>query len=53
VAAGTITITELAGNWDAVDPGDPPRLVGTIEGAISGPFNAIFCDKLGQDFFPE
>ncbi|PCC68678.1 hypothetical protein SAMN02745121_05354 [Nannocystis exedens] len=41
-----VTITELAGNWDVADPADPPRLVGTIAGAISGSFNAVYCDKL-------
>jgi hypothetical protein len=48
-----VKITELAGNWDAFDPADPPRLVGTVEGAISGPFNAVFCDKLIGIIIPE
>ncbi|MCY0995158.1 hypothetical protein OV203_48980 [Nannocystis sp. ILAH1] len=50
---GSVDILELAGNWDAVDPADPPRLVGTLNGAISGPINAVFCDKLVENVFPE
>jgi hypothetical protein len=50
---GSVDIVELAGNWDAVDPADPPRLVGTAKGTISGPFNAVFCDKLVENIFPE
>lgn len=49
----TVKITELAGNWDTHDPADPPRLVGTIEGPISGPFDAVFCDKLVAFIIPE
>ncbi|PCC74859.1 hypothetical protein SAMN02745121_05962 [Nannocystis exedens] len=48
-----VKITELAGNWDAFDPADPPRIVGTVEGAISGPFDAVFCDKLIAIIIPE
>ncbi|WP_434416933.1 hypothetical protein [Nannocystis pusilla] len=50
---GSVDIVELAGNWDAVDPADPPRLVGTVKGPISGPFDAVFCDKLVENIFPE
>lgn len=50
---GSVDIVELAGNWDAPDPADPPRLVGTLNGAISGPVNAVFCDKLVENIFPE
>lgn len=49
----TIDIVELAGNWDAADPADPPRLVGTLNGVISGPVDAVFCDKLVENIFPE
>ncbi|WP_434427277.1 hypothetical protein [Nannocystis pusilla] len=49
----SVKITELAGNWDAFDPADPPRVVGTVEGAISGPFDAVFCDKLVAIIIPE
>ncbi|MCY1065100.1 hypothetical protein OV090_10030 [Nannocystis sp. RBIL2] len=48
-----VTVTALAGNWDAFDPADPPRLVGTIAGAISGSFNAVYCDKLIAIIIPE
>ncbi|PCC67807.1 hypothetical protein SAMN02745121_02443 [Nannocystis exedens] len=50
---GGMDILELAGNWDAADPADPPRLVGTVKGTISGPFDAVFCDKLVENIFPE
>jgi hypothetical protein len=46
VVAVTITITELAGNWDVADPLDPPRLVGSFAGEISGDFDAVYCDEL-------
>lgn len=46
VVAVTITITELAGNWDVADPLDPPRLVGSFTGEISGSFDAVYCDEL-------
>ncbi|MFZ6178232.1 hypothetical protein [Nannocystis pusilla] len=49
----SIDIVELAGNWDAVDPADPPRLVGSVKGPITGPFDAVFCDKLVENIFPE
>lgn len=42
----TVIIDALAGNWDEFDPADPPRLVGSIQGPISGPFDAVFCDEL-------
>ncbi|WP_434425040.1 hypothetical protein [Nannocystis pusilla] len=48
-----VTITALAGNWDTHDPADPPRLVGTIQGPISGSFDAVFCDKLVAIIIPE
>jgi hypothetical protein len=40
------TITGLAGSWSAYDPADPARLVGTLAGALTGPFDAVFCDDL-------
>lgn len=51
--AVTITITELAGNWDAPDPNDPPRLLGSFAGDLSGPFEAIYCDKLDINIIAE
>lgn len=48
-----VDIVELAGTWDIADPADPPRLVGTVKGPIAGPFNAVFCDKLVENIFPE
>lgn len=48
-----VTITQFAGNWDAPDPADPPRLVGTFAGDLSGPFDAVFCDKLNIEIISE
>lgn len=43
-----IVFDARAGNWDEHDPLDPPRLVGSLQGAIAGPFDAVFCDKLSD-----
>lgn len=48
-----VTITEFAGNWDANDPADPPRLVGTFAGDLAGSFDAVFCDKLNIEILRE
>lgn len=42
----TVTIESLAGNWDVPDPDDPPRVLGTLNGKISGPFDAVYCNKV-------
>ncbi|WAS97285.1 hypothetical protein [Nannocystis punicea] len=39
-------IEAQAGNWVMHDPADPPRLVGSLQGEIAGPFDAVYCDKL-------
>lgn len=51
--AVTVTITQLAGNWDAPDPGDPPRLIGTIDGDFVGTFDAVYCDQLDVQVIAE
>lgn len=48
-----VTIDALAGNWDAFDPADPPRIVGTLAGPFTGSFDAVFCDKLVEFIIPE
>ncbi|MCY1007814.1 hypothetical protein OV079_20105 [Nannocystis pusilla] len=48
-----VVIDELAGNWERADPADPPRLVGSLQGGIAGPFDAVFCDKLVSIIIPE
>ncbi|MCY1069904.1 hypothetical protein OV090_34500 [Nannocystis sp. RBIL2] len=48
-----VVIDELAGNWAEHDPADPPRLVGSLQGGIAGPFDAVFCDKLNVFIIPE
>lgn len=37
---------EAMRHWDAADPSDPPRLVGEFSGDLSGPFDAVYRDKL-------
>lgn len=49
----SVTITGFAGNWDAPDPDDPPRLLGALEGPISGPFDAVYCNLLVEIIIPE
>ncbi|MDC0715801.1 hypothetical protein [Nannocystis bainbridge] len=49
----TVVIDARLGNWDAHDPADPPRLVGSLQGGVSGPFDAVFCDKLVAIIIPE
>lgn len=51
--AVTVTITGLAGNWDAVDPADRPRVIGTLNGDIVGGFDAVYCDKLDDQIIAE
>lgn len=41
-----VTYAAYAGNWDEVDPDDPPRLVGEIEGVPGGSIDAVYCDLL-------
>ncbi|PCC67808.1 hypothetical protein SAMN02745121_02444 [Nannocystis exedens] len=48
-----VVIDDLAGNWSSFDPADPPRLVGSLQGGIAGPFDAVFCDKLNVFIIPE
>lgn len=48
-----VVIDELAGNWAEHDPADPPRLLGSLQGGIAGPFDAVFCDKLDVFIIPE
>ncbi|MDC0666984.1 hypothetical protein [Nannocystis radixulma] len=48
-----VVIEALAGNWDEFDPADPPRLLGKLQGAIAGPFDAVFCDELIDEVIPE
>ena len=47
------TIVAFAGNWDAPDPNDPPRLVGSLSGDLAGPFDAVYCNTLDFFFIPE
>ncbi|MCY1054122.1 hypothetical protein [Nannocystis sp. SCPEA4] len=49
----SVVIEALAGNWDEFDPADPPRLLGKLQGAIAGPFDAVFCDELIDEVIPE
>jgi hypothetical protein len=49
----SVVIDALAGNWTEFDPADPPRLVGSLQGAIAGPFDAVFCDQLNEFIIPE
>ena len=48
-----VVIDELAGNWAAHDPADPPRLVGKLQGGTDGPFDAVYCDDLDVFIIPE
>lgn len=55
-----LEITGRAGNWDVIDPGDPPRLLGWVTpadefdpNAPSGPFDAVFCDAFISMVIPE
>lgn len=49
----TVTIEQLAGDWDAADPADPPRLVGSLAGDLVGPFDAVYCDELDSEVIAE
>lgn len=48
-----VVIDELAGSWETFDPADPPRLVGSLQGGIAGPFDAVYCEKLTELIIPE
>jgi hypothetical protein len=48
-----VVIDGQEGNWSSFDPADPPRLVGSLQGGIAGPFDAVFCDKLVSIIIPE
>lgn len=54
-----LAVTGTAGNWQRMDPNDPPRLLGMIEDlpgdplVLSGPFDAVFCDAFVTQVFPE
>ncbi len=52
-AVVTLKITGLVGNWDAADPADPPRVVGSIVGDLVGDFDAVYCDKTDDVIIPE
>lgn len=46
-----LTVTGEAGTWDAFDPADPPRLLGSVaptqDGIVLlGEFDAVYCDKI-------
>ena len=43
---GELWFTAHAGSWDVADAADPPRIVGTLTGAVGGPFDAVYCDTL-------
>lgn len=56
--AAQIVITGHSGNWDAVDPADPPRLQGTVGPGgdpfqFSGEFDAVFCDHMANHIIAE
>lgn len=46
-----IIIDALAGNWDTRDPDDPPRIIGSVSGPVSGSFDAVYCSRV--DFAPD
>ncbi|MEZ4383646.1 MAG: hypothetical protein R3A79_20105 [Nannocystaceae bacterium] len=53
-----LEIYDRSGNWDAVDPSDPPLLYGYIAPsrdfeAPQGPFTAVFCDAFVSQIIPE
>jgi hypothetical protein len=55
---GALEIYDRGGNWDAVDPGDPPVLYGFLSTngdveAPQGPFAAVFCDAFVSQIIPE
>jgi cysteine-rich repeat protein len=47
----TLVIDAIAGDWEDTQPGssDPPRLKGHFEGALSGAFEATYCETLFVD----
>lgn len=44
--AASMTIDSYAGDWDSIDPVDPPRLLGSFSGDLVGPFEAVHCAAL-------
>lgn len=51
-----VEICSFAGNWQAYDPSDPPRLLGQIRAQGSGyqgTFDAVFCDGLYYESWPD
>ncbi len=55
-----LNITGTAGNWQRLDPNDPPRLLGEIlptgpDGPLSvkGSFDAVFCDAFVSQIISE
>ncbi len=49
----TVVIESIAGSWLFPDPKDPPRLIGHLEGAASGPLEAVYCQAAGLYVHPE
>ncbi len=53
-----LNITGTAGNWQRLDPNDPPRLLGEIlptalDLSVKGSFDAVFCDAFTSQIIPE
>ncbi len=51
-----IEICSYAGNWQAYDPADPPRLLGQMRAqgsGFQGTFDAVFCDDWYNETWPD